>query len=290
MTPKSHVLHQDGSGQGREGVSKSLIKGLAILGCFTSEHPALGIADIAEQLQMSRSTIHRYASTLVELGYLEQDSKHRYRLGLRAADLGISALAGLDLCRWARPFLYELRQLSCGTVSLAILRDTEVICLERLTGGPGGGAQMLTAPFGPGSRLPVHASAAGKLLAALLEPTEQTKLLAAKRLERLTSKTITSKKALRAQLAEIQRSGLALEDQELCTGTRSLACAIHASDGRPLAAVGLGLGTSMCSAAALITKWSAPLMQTAQRISLLVGPPVSHALAPSSPRRYRRVR
>src|ERR1700691_3741637 len=53
--------------------SQSLERGLAVLSCFTAEHPVLGIADIADGLGMSRSTTHRYASTLVVLGYLDAD-------------------------------------------------------------------------------------------------------------------------------------------------------------------------------------------------------------------------
>jgi DNA-binding MarR family transcriptional regulator len=52
--------------------SQSLERGLAILGCFSPERPVLGIADIADELGMSRSTTHRYVITLVALGYLEQ--------------------------------------------------------------------------------------------------------------------------------------------------------------------------------------------------------------------------
>ena len=48
--------------------SQSLERGLAILGCFTPERPVLGIADIADDLGMSRSTTHRYVITLVALG------------------------------------------------------------------------------------------------------------------------------------------------------------------------------------------------------------------------------
>jgi DNA-binding IclR family transcriptional regulator len=61
--------------------SQSLERGLAILGCFTPQHPVLGIADIATELGMSRSTTHRYVSTLVALGYLEQGAGRKYRLG-----------------------------------------------------------------------------------------------------------------------------------------------------------------------------------------------------------------
>jgi DNA-binding MarR family transcriptional regulator len=59
--------------------SQSLERGLAILDCFTPERPVLGIADIADELGMTRSTTHRYVSTLTALGYLEQGASHKYR-------------------------------------------------------------------------------------------------------------------------------------------------------------------------------------------------------------------
>jgi DNA-binding IclR family transcriptional regulator len=68
--------------------SQSLERGLAILGCFTPARPVLGIADIADDLGMSRSTTHRYVITLLALGYLEWDASRKYRLGLRVTGLG----------------------------------------------------------------------------------------------------------------------------------------------------------------------------------------------------------
>ena len=90
--------------------SQSLERGLAILGCFTPERPVLGIADIADELGMSRSTTHRYVITLVALGFLEQGASRKYRLGLRVTDLGMSALNSTGLREHARPYLEELRQ------------------------------------------------------------------------------------------------------------------------------------------------------------------------------------
>ena len=55
---------------GEPRYSQSLERGLAILGCFTPKRPLLGIADIADELGMRRSTTHRYVITLVALGYL----------------------------------------------------------------------------------------------------------------------------------------------------------------------------------------------------------------------------
>ncbi len=58
-------------------LSRSLEYGVAILESFSSEHQTLGIADISEIVGISRSTTHRYAMTLVALGYLEQDSTRK---------------------------------------------------------------------------------------------------------------------------------------------------------------------------------------------------------------------
>jgi IclR family pca regulon transcriptional regulator len=72
--------------------SQSLERGLAILACFKPEQPSMRLADIADGLGLSRSTTHRYVTTLVALGYLEQGEGRRYRLGLRVIDLGMAAL------------------------------------------------------------------------------------------------------------------------------------------------------------------------------------------------------
>jgi response regulator of citrate/malate metabolism len=53
---------------------------LAILDSFSAKRPKLGIADLADELSVHRSTAHRYVMTLLALGYLEQDSSRKYRL------------------------------------------------------------------------------------------------------------------------------------------------------------------------------------------------------------------
>ena len=110
--------------------SQSLERGLAILGCFTSEHPVLGIADIADELGMSRSTTHRYVTTLLALGYLEQGRSRKYRLGLRVTDLGMSALNSTGLRENVHPFLEELRERTGYTIGLAVLDGSEILYVD----------------------------------------------------------------------------------------------------------------------------------------------------------------
>src|ERR1035438_2838762 len=101
--------------------SQSLERGLAILSCFTPSRPVQGIADIADQLGMSRSTTHRYVITLVALGYLDQGASRKYRLGLKVTDLGLSAINSTGLREHARPHLEELRQRTSYSTCISVL-------------------------------------------------------------------------------------------------------------------------------------------------------------------------
>ena len=65
-------------------LSRSLEYGIAILECYSSERQELGIAELADIVGISRSTTHRYAITLMELGFLEQDAKRKYPDGWKS--------------------------------------------------------------------------------------------------------------------------------------------------------------------------------------------------------------
>ena len=194
--------------------SQSLERGLAILGCFTPKRPVLGIADIADELGMSRSTTHRYVITLVALGYLEQGASRKYRLGLKVTDLGMSALNSTGLREHAHPYLEELRQRTSYTASLAVLEGTEILYVDRARSFRRGQNQV-DLGIGLGSRLPAHCTAMGKLLLANLPEDEQSDLLATMKLTKPGPNTITSKKALRDELDQIHEENFAVDDQEL---------------------------------------------------------------------------
>ena len=179
----------------------------------------LGIADFADDLCMSRSTIHRYVITLVALGYLEQGASRKYRLGLRVTDLGMSALTSTGLREHAHPYLDELRRRTSYSVSLGVLDDTEVLYVDRarsLRRGQGQNGLDLQ----PGSRLPAHTTAMGKLLLANLPDEKQRGVLASMKPTKRGPNTIASKNALREELEEVQEEGFAVNDKEQLGGRR----------------------------------------------------------------------
>ncbi len=194
--------------------SQSLERGLAILGCFTPERPVLGIAEIADELGISRSTTHRYVITLFALGYLEQDSSRRYRLGLGVTDLGMSVLNATGLREHAHPHLEELRRETSYTVSIAVLNGGEIVYVDRAPSF----RNEIDLGLDTGSRLPAYCTAMGKVLLANLPEREQSELLASMKLAQRGPNTITSKNALRVELEQIREEGFAVNDQELAEG------------------------------------------------------------------------
>jgi hypothetical protein len=64
-------------------LSRSLLLGLLVFACFPSDGDALAVTDVATRLRMSPSTTHRYMTTLLAVGLLEQDPRtRRYRVPL----------------------------------------------------------------------------------------------------------------------------------------------------------------------------------------------------------------
>jgi IclR family transcriptional regulator, pca regulon regulatory protein len=157
--------------------SRSLVYGLTLLRQFTAEEPVRGIAELAEVLNVSRPTAHRYASTCLELGYLEQAPRRRYRLAHRAAEPGLAMLGSLPLARRAQPILHQLRQSTGRTASLGILDGADVLYLQRLCGFARGQYE-LERGLGAGTRRPARSTAAGEaLLASSDEQTHEPRRL-----------------------------------------------------------------------------------------------------------------
>jgi IclR family transcriptional regulator, pca regulon regulatory protein len=250
--------------------SQSLERGLAILGCFTPQRPVLGIADIADELGMSRSTTHRYVITLVALGYLEQGASRKYRLGLRVTDLGMSALNATGLREHSHPYLEELRQRTTYTVNLAVLDGTEILYVDRVRSFRRGQG-MIDLGLRPGSRLPSYCTAMGKLLLAYLPEAEQRELIAQMKLTKRGPNTITSKRALREELEEVRESGFAVDDEELAPELLAIAAPVRNEAREVVAAINMSAHSSMISLEEMVDALGPHLISTADRISARLG-------------------
>src|SRR6202020_2749568 len=171
-------------------------------------------------------TTHRYMTTLLVLGYLEQDASRKYRLGLRVTDLGMSALNSNELRKHSRPYLEELRRQTSYTASVAVLDGPEILYVDRARSfrrGQDNGDPVLAV----GSRLPVYCTSMGKLLLAHLPEHEQQTILDDLMLAKCAPNTITSEKALRDELEGVRKAGFAVNDEELAAGLYSIAAPVR---------------------------------------------------------------
>jgi len=216
--------------------SRSLECGVRLLACFTAEQPAWQISELADEIGMGRSTTHRYAKTLVALGYLEQDKHRRYRLAHPAGRPGMAVIGTIRLeATSARAVLEWLRAKTGHTVSMGALDGTHAVYLQRLYAhGPGQFEADLQ--LGVGARVPTHCTAIGKAMLASLSEPAQRATLASLTLEREGPNTLMSKRALAEELERIRVEGVAVCDEEQALGVRSIAAAIHQPGrSRPLA-------------------------------------------------------
>lgn len=219
--------------------SQSLETGLLVMKGFSSDRPLQGIADVADRMEASRSTVHRYMTTLVALGMLEQDPlSRRYRVSLLPADIGSAALDASRVVRALDGHLRALRRKTRCTVRVGVLADQDVL-LASVARSYGEGQGLLGAELRRGARLPSHATALGKVLLSAIDQKRLRDMLANITLRKHAPKTITSKRTLLSEVATIRDQGFALEREDAEQGTIGIAVPVLDQAGEQVAALGL---------------------------------------------------
>jgi IclR family pca regulon transcriptional regulator len=251
--------------------SQSLERGLAILSAFRSGRPLLGVSELAREVGLSRSTAHRYIATLTSLGYLQQDPPtRRYRLGPRVLDLGFSAINSMDLREVAAPHLQALSDETGHTVNMAILDGADIVYIERCRTSQRG-QRDIDLNLHVGSRLPAYCTSMGKVLLAHLDPERQRAVLDDVQFTQRGPNTLTARDELLLELVRVRQAGVAVNNEELAYGLRSIAAPIRGQSGEVVAAINLAVHRSMVSLDALVAHLSRPLLRTAAEISSRVG-------------------
>jgi IclR family pca regulon transcriptional regulator len=246
-------------------MSQSLERGLAILCAFSPGRPLLGIAEIADTLEMSRPTVHRYASTLTMLGFLEQGARRKYQLAPRVADPGASVLRATGLPDSARPYLADLRDRVGSTVSIAILDGDEIVYAARAYSHRAG---QFEADRGRrfGSRVPASCTALGKVLVAGLRKQDALAWTEATTLTPAGPNAIVKRSALRAELDRVREQGFAVNDRELVAGMVALAVPIRRGE-TVSAAIAVAANANVISASKLSDSCREALLATATEMS-----------------------
>ena len=181
-----------------------LDRAFQILDNLEANRAGLGLSELAERLQMHKSTAHRLVMVLESNRFVEREAESgKYRLGPRLTQLGMSALSRRDLYSAARPFMTYLVEKTGETAHLGVLRDGEVVSLFNVESG-----QNLRTPVTVGARSPVHCSSLGKAMLAFQPPLEIEAFLRGRTFRAYTRNTITGSIRLKQDLRDILEARL----------------------------------------------------------------------------------
>jgi DNA-binding IclR family transcriptional regulator len=199
-----------------------------------AEHPyPLGIVELAAFVQLSPASVHRILSTLVNVGWVEQNSRTaKYRLGMRAIGVGMVGLVTNPVLHDGRLYLSRLAEWSGYDALLSTLVGVKTVQLARVAG-----AHTEMIEFEPGRPQPAHAMADGKLLLSYLSKEEARYFYEVEGLRRYTDHTITDPSQMDRELEQIRTQGYAVDNRERFEEGRGLAVPVLDSGGRAIAAM-----------------------------------------------------
>jgi IclR family pca regulon transcriptional regulator len=238
----------------------SLEKGLAVIAAFDQHRPRLTIAEVAARCEITRAAARRYLLTLEHLGYVNCDRK-MYALTAKVLRLGQSYMHSARLPRIIQPVLLELATKLQEASSAGVLDGDDVISIAATTSG-----RPVSVTLQPGTRVPAHCTANGRILLGVLSPLDFERWLARQALEALTPHTITSTKRLADEIARARAVGYALVDQELEVGLRTIAVPLKNHRGEVIASINVSAHAGRMSMDRLVDECLPALLDAQTRL------------------------
>jgi IclR family acetate operon transcriptional repressor len=194
---------------------------------------------------LAKSTTSRLLLALERNGLVRRDDHGRFLPGEMFVSFAWRGGAEAGLVAVAQPFLERLGKATGETVNLGVSRNGMVEQIAQVDS-----TYLIGGTNWVGMSVPLHCSALGKVLlaygAAQLQPDQPD------RLERRTSKTITTEAALRADLAAVRARGYAVTDEELEPGLVAVAAPIYGYDGSVVAALSVSAPASRMARGGLV--------------------------------------
>ena len=191
---------------------------LRILEAFETSPSSLSLTQIAERADLPLPTAYRLTRELTQWGALQRDPSGRYQVGLRLWE--VAQHGGRQMRDAARPYLQDLFSLTQETSNLAVRKGREALYIDRVYS-----SKRVPRASRVGGRLPLHATAVGKVLLAYEEPWMQEAYVAVP-LQAPTPHTHVHPGRLLEELERIREMGYATTLEEDRPGACSIAVSV----------------------------------------------------------------
>jgi IclR family KDG regulon transcriptional repressor len=210
-----------------------------VLDLFTAERPEWGVTEVAGALGVGKSNAHEVLASLAEIGLVQRTRSARYRLGWRLLAMSRDLLTGVDVQRRVRPLMTELARHLGESVHLAAWDGRRAVYVSRVIGSRG----IRLDEAHPGSRVPGHCTAVGKVLLADQPWCAVLKSVGKDGLSRRTPRTVKDLGLLEEELDRVRLRGVAHDWEELVDGVGCVAAGITDRSGSVVAAMSVAAPT-----------------------------------------------
>jgi len=195
---------------------------LRLLEFLAQSAEPMGLSELARQFEASKATLYRHLQTLAHHGFVRQEAPNqRYTAGIKLFVLGERLRERFDVLAVARPEMVRLRDETGHAVTLSALVDEEVVVLELIQGH-----SVVNFGTQPGTVLPLHASAHGKVALAF-GPEDLLRRCLSKSLKAWTSHTTCTRAALERAVAQVKSRGWATAANQVLPGINGLAAPLR---------------------------------------------------------------
>ncbi len=211
-----------------ESPNSTLLRGLAIMNAVANSPRPLSIADLVNELGLAKPTVHRIASQLEDENYLQRNpSDKRFVIGNKLKEFSTNILSNSTLGAPRRAILEALSNEIGETCNCTMLDGNRTVYFDRVECN-----WPIKINLHPGSRLPLHATASGKLFLAYMKKGDRNRILDAAPLSACTEDTITSSEELKTQLTSIKKQGIAFDHEEFIDGMIAIAVPVFDNKNR----------------------------------------------------------
>ncbi len=198
-------------------------KAIRIVRTVAERESPSALAELSRAVELPKPTAYRLCSALERAGMLARDAvSRRYRVSESLETLAFTIIRNSPGHLTRRLHMEALSERIGERINLGVLSRDKALYVEWVET-----ASSLRIDVRPDTRLPIHASANGKLLLAYSPPAIRRRVLAAGRFPALTPKTITSAARLAADLEAIRQRGWAEDDEEFSSGIICLAVPVR---------------------------------------------------------------
>lgn len=208
---------------------KATATSFTVLETIQSEGSA-GVSELARKVDLSKSAVYKHVTTLSELGYLVRKNE-KYHLSLRFLMMGMQARNHLPL-DIIETVVTDLAETTGYTTNFIAREDDRGFYAIREEADSNGYKHLFE-----GAIAPLHATAGGKAILAMLDKDEREKILRESDLKAFTDKTITEPAVLEQELQSIRDKRVALDREEFQENTQSVASPVVAGESTPIGAI-----------------------------------------------------